>query len=296
MLFDNFEPDYTNILDASYNKKAKRLPLYEHIVSVEIMEKILNQKIKDLIKGDVYDKKEYFKAICSFWKKTGYDTVSYEGTVVDFIQQGQALCGIKTGIIKNESDLQNFDFKGVIEKYFDFYTEHFDILSDVMPKGMKIIGGVGNGVFEIAEDFVGYEGLCMMRVDEPEVYKKLFSNIGDMLCAIWKEILIRYKDIIAIPRFGDDLGYKSSTMLMPDDIRNLIIPEYKKIVSLIRSFDKPFLWHSCGCIFEIMEDILREVPITAKHSNEDQIAPITKWIDDYNERIGIFGGVDIGVL
>ena len=36
--------------------------------------------------------------------------------------------------------------------------------------------------------------------------------------------------------------------------------------------------------------------IDAKHSNEDQIAPFCRWIDDYSRQIGLFGGIDVNVL
>jgi len=53
--------------------------------------------------------------------------------------------------------------------------------------------------------------------------------------------------------------------------------------------------HSCGCIFEVMEDLIA-LGIDAKHSNEDQIAPFGRWIDLYNDRIGLFGGIDMNSL
>jgi len=40
----NFEPDYTNIVNAAKNIKPKRVPICEHIIAVEIMEQILNKK------------------------------------------------------------------------------------------------------------------------------------------------------------------------------------------------------------------------------------------------------------
>jgi uroporphyrinogen decarboxylase len=44
-----------------------------------------------------------------------------------------------------------------------------------------------------------------------------------------------------------------------------------------------------------MEDII-QLGIDAKHSNEDQIAPFDKWIELYNGRIGLFGGIDLNTL
>ena len=44
-----------------------------------------------------------------------------------------------------------------------------------------------------------------------------------------------------------------------------------------------------------MDDILAN-GIDAKHSNEDQIAPFSEWIDRYNDRIGLCGGFDMNML
>jgi uroporphyrinogen decarboxylase len=94
---------------------------------------------------------------------------------------------------------------------------------------------------------------------------------------------------------GDDLGFKTSTLLEPDTIRNHILPQYKRVIDLIHASGKKFLLHSCGNIFELMEDIIA-LGIDAKHSNEDEIAPFTSWIELYADRIGLFGGIDVNTL
>jgi uroporphyrinogen decarboxylase len=104
-----------------------------------------------------------------------------------------------------------------------------------------------------------------------------------------------YSDIFVFFRMGDDLGYKTSTMLSPDAIKTYILPQYKRVIDLVHAAGKKFLLHSCGCIFEVMDDIIA-LGIDAKHSNEDQIAPFDKWIDLYNEKIGLFGGIDVNIL
>lgn len=101
----------------------------------------------------------------------------------------------------------------------------------------------------------------------------------------------RYGDIYCVMRFGDDLGFKSTTLLPPDDIRAHIIPQYKAIIDTVHSYNKPFLLHSCGNIFDVMEDLIA-AGIDAKHSNEDQIAYFPVWVERYGDRIGNFGGID----
>jgi uroporphyrinogen decarboxylase len=57
----------------------------------------------------------------------------------------------------------------------------------------------------------------------------------------------------------------------------------------------PFLWHSCGKIFAVMDEMI-DLGIDAKHSNEDIIAPFDRWIELYGQRIGLLGGIDVDLL
>jgi uroporphyrinogen decarboxylase len=155
---------------------------------------------------------------------------------------------------------------------------------------------VGNGVFECVQDITGFEALCYIKYDDAELYEALFSKVGDVLVSVWERFLREFGVSYCVCRFGDDLGFKSNTLLDAEDIRKLIIPHYRRIVDLVHANGKPFLLHSCGCIFNVMDDIISGAGIDAKHSNEDVIAPWSRWIDDYGQRIGNFGGIDTDAL
>ncbi len=45
-----------------------------------------------------------------------------------------------------------------------------------------------------------------------------------------------------------------------------------------------------------MDEIIEVTGIDAKHSNEDGIAPFSRWVEDYGQRIGNFGGLDMDVI
>lgn len=289
---NRFAPDYTNILDAARNIEPKQIPLYEHIISEAVMEKILNKEFAQLILGDISDKREYFKNYTQFFKKMGYDTVSFERCIGLIMPGAGALGGHKEGVIKNRDDFNKYPWDEIPQIFFEAYSKDFELLDEVMPEGMKAIGGPGNGVFECVQDLVGYMELCYISVDDPELFSNLFIAVGNMMYKIWSEFLQRFGKTYAVCRFGDDLGFKTTTLIQPDYIRKHIIPQYKRIVELVHSFNKPFLLHSCGCIFDVMDDIINIAKIDAKHSNEDQIAPFSLWVDRYGDRIGNFGGVD----
>jgi len=74
-----------------------------------------------------------------------------------------------------------------------------------------------------------------------------------------------------------------------------VFPQYRRVIDLVHQAGRPFIYHSCGCIFEIMEDAIA-MGIDAKHSNEDAIAPFERWLNDYGERIGLLGGFDMDFL
>ena len=162
-----------------------------------------------------------------------------------------------------------------------------------MPDGMKAIGGVGNGVFEIVQDLVGYENLCIFSFEEPELYASLFEKVGQILYEIWQWFLKNYSDVYCVCRFGDDLGYKSNTLLSHEDIRKHIIPQYARIVDLVHQYGRPFLLHSCGKIFAVMEDlidagvdILNPIQPCSKDMNPVNLR------DTYRNGIVFHGGLD----
>ena len=286
-----FEPDYHHILDAACNRAPARLPLYEHIISLSLMEHILGEHFAHLYGGDESDKNAFFAQYCRFFREMGYDTVSFECCASSVFPGGGALGGHKKGVISTWEDYEKYPWDKLEELYFAAYDPVFDALRRNMPEGMKAIGGVGNGVFECVQDLVGYMDLCYMREDDPELYDALFCRVGQLLLDIWKRFLREYGDIYCVCRFGDDLGFKSNTLLPAEDIRRCVIPEYRKVIAEVHKAGKPFLLHSCGCIFNVMEDLI-QAGIDAKHSNEDQIALFPEWVEHYGDRIGNFGGID----
>ena len=291
-----FAPDYNNIVNAAENKVSARIPLYEHIISPLIMETIQGKKFADLADGNYQDKTEFFRHYCRFFMDAGYDTVSYECCTGAVMPGSGALGNHKEGVIKTRKDFDSYPWDSIPDMYFESYRDFFKALRETMPPGMKGIGGVGNGVFECVQDVVGYQELCYIKADDEDLYAALFAKVGEMLAKIWERFLREFGDLYCVCRFGDDLGYKSNTLLSTDDIRKLIIPQYRRIVELIHAQGKPFLFHCCGNIFNIMDDIISIAKIDAKHSNEDVISPYSRWINDYGSRIGNFGGLDTDVL
>ena len=291
---NDFQPDYNNLLDVLHNRKPKRLPLYEHIIDVPFVSKAIGKNL-EIQSNAPKDMVAYYSELIAFWKEMTYDGFAYEAAICEILPDHGAIKGGRPGPIQNRKDFENYPFDEVPKIFWDAYTPHLEAIRKVMPNGMKAYGGCGYGIFEASEDLVGYEYLCVMQYLDPDLFADIFKKIGDMFVTLWTEMIRRYDDIFVFYRMGDDLGFKSSTLLEPDTIRTHIIPQYKRVIDIIHGNGKKFLYHSCGNIFSIMDDVIN-VGIDAKHSNEDQIATFDKWIETYTDRIGLFGGIDVNTL
>ncbi|MCX7018066.1 MAG: hypothetical protein NTY46_03510 [Candidatus Sumerlaeota bacterium] len=293
----SFQPDYRHILDAAMNRKARRVPLYEHGFAPGIMEGILGKPFWQMLwEGDYADKVEGYRRFCEFGACCGYDAIPVEFGATYVVQGGLALCGRSPALFHGMDDIQHFHWDELAPRFTAVFEDHYRALAEALPPGMKAIGGIGNGIFETTQDFVPLMDLSFLMVDEPEAYALLWRKVGDLFADLWTWFLERHAGAFVVCRMGDDLGYKSATMLSPADIRRHIIPQYMRIVDLVHAKGKPFLFHSCGRIFDIMDDMIGQARIDAKHSNEAVIAPFREWLDRYNDRIGIFGGIDMDLL
>jgi hypothetical protein len=290
----DFQPDYRQIEMVLHNKRPDRLPLYEHHIDTPFIEKVLGKTIS--IEGNKSaDYEEYYRQIIGFWRDMTYDAFDYEAAICEVFPGHGAIMGGMKGPIQTRDDFNNYPFDDIPKIFWETYTPHLEAIRKVMPPGMKAFGGCGYGIFESSEDLVGYEYLAVLSYLDPDLFRDLFNRIGDLYEELWSEMIRKYSDLFVFYRMGDDLGFSNATLLEPDTIRHHIIPQYKRIINLAHNDNKKFLLHSCGNIFEIMEDIIN-VGIDAKHSNEDGIAPFEEWITRYNDRIGLFGGIDVNTI
>jgi uroporphyrinogen decarboxylase len=290
-----YEPDHTRISAACRNTGGPPFPLYEHNVSIEVVEVLLDRPLAALADGDETDRIEYFRAYAGCLASLGYDTVPFEGCVTELVQGGEALCGRAGALVKSVDDINAFDWNGTVDRYMKRFGPSFRALLEALPPGMKAHGGVGNGVFETVQDFVPLTDIAYMQIDDPEAWALLVQKVGDLMDAIWQRFLPEFGDAFAFFRFGDDLGFQSSVLIQPSEIIGKIIPQYKRVIQRVKSTGKPFLLHSCGAIAPVMDELIA-AGIDAKHSNEDNIAPFEYWTEEFGAQIGNFGGVDMNVL
>ncbi len=166
-----------------------------------------------------------------------------------------------------------------------------DTLAAALQPGMKLIPSGPGGVLENVMQLVGYESLCMLIADDPDLVQEIFDAVGSRL--------VRYYEIVSPhPMVGavisnDDWGFSTQTMLRPEQMRRYVFPWHKRIVEAIHDAGRPAILHSCGRLDDVMDDIIDDMRYDGKHSYEDKIMPVEDAYERWGRRIAILGGIDV---
>jgi uroporphyrinogen decarboxylase len=173
------------------------------------------------------------------------------------------------------------------------YGEHLQFMSSNLPEGMKIAAQAA--LYEpVMEWLLGYEGLFYGAHDQPDLVEAVFNTYGQLVYDSY--VIAASVDGVGVIWHGDDLGYKTATLLSPELLRKWVFPWFKKFGEIAHNNRKPLWYHCCGNKYEIMEDLIETVGVDALHAFEDACSPIIDYKKKYGKRIGLIGGIDIDKL
>jgi len=279
--------DFENVLKVLRRERPARPTLFEFFMN-EPLYRILAPEVPPSPDSGPIDKLRRLKLHA--FANAGYDYSVQHGSDFNFPGgefQLQATRSWNEGAVI--TDRESF------EKYNwpdpdDFDYGILDTLADEMPDGMKLIAYGPAGLLENIMQLVGFENLCMMLVDDPDLASEIFDAIGTRLVQHY-EICVQH-DAVGAVIGNDDWGFKTQTMLSPADMRRYVIPWHKKIVQVAHAAGKPAILHSCGNLAALMDDVI-DIGYDAKHSYEDIIQPVEDAYEQYHDRIAILGGIDL---
>ncbi len=168
-----------------------------------------------------------------------------------------------------------------------------DYLAGKMPEGMKAIS-FWYGIFEDLKRLMGIENMAIKSIEEPDLLDDILERLTELaVAAVDKAAAHPATGAIF---YGQDMGFNQSTLLSPDFLREHVLSRDRRIAEACHKHGKLFLYHSCGQVDALMEDLIQDVGIDAKHSFQDNIEPVEKTYEKYGRRIAILGGVDVDLL
>jgi len=280
------QPDFENILKVLSRKIPARPTLFEFFLNDTLYRKLAGPEISKMT-----DRLAHYRFLIHAFKNGGYDYATVHGSSFGF-QSGQR--NRVNTVSLNEGHV--ISDRNSFEKYpwpnpEDYDYSMLDDVEDELPNGMKLIVCGPGGVLENVITLTGFDNLCFMLYEDPELTSDIFDAVGSRLLRYY-EICGSFNTVGALIS-NDDWGFKTQPMLTPQQLRQYVFPWHKKIVEAIHAKGKPAILHSCGNFDSIMEDVICDLKYDGKHSFEDNILPVEEAYERFGGRISILGGIDL---
>ena len=167
--------------------------------------------------------------------------------------------------------------------------------SQNLPDDMCIIGSGLFGHFaEYITWLMGYETLCYALYDQRDLVQAIYQRVMELSVPALKQTLSF--DRVKVVWGSDDMGFRSGTLISPDDLREFVLPGHKRMAELCHAAGIPYILHSCGKLHTIMDELIDDVHIDGRHSFEDTIEPITAAKQRWGSRVALLGGLDLDFM
>lgn len=282
----NRQPNFNNLLKVLQKEVPDRFTLFEFFLNDEFYRILAGYD--QMPEGKLEQNRMKIKAFAA----AGYDYCTTYTSDFYFpsnaSNHGKASMSVNSAaVIFDRKSYENYEWPDPE----DFDTSHLETLKPDLPEGMKFIVAGPGGVLENVTFLLGYEGLCYLLADDPELVEKVFDQVGSRILKYY-EMALDYDSVGAFIS-NDDWGFNTQTMLSLSDMRKYVFKWHKKITDLIHSSGRPVIIHSCGQLASVYDDIINDMKYDGKHSYEDKIMPVEQAYEMLNPKIAVLGGLDL---
>lgn len=160
------------------------------------------------------------------------------------------------------------------------------------------VRGTDVGLFVLTGSFLcdayttifGFENFMCLLYDERELIEEVLERYTEYYVAI-AERLVQYD--LTFFYVGDDVAYKSGTIVSPDLLRELWAPRIQRIMAPAAARGLPILFHSDGNISELIPDLLA-MGVSALNPIEPYGMDIREIKRRYGRNLTLVGNLDVG--
>lgn len=281
------EPCFENLLRVLRRESTDRPVLFEFF---------LNNRLHRTLLGARYEEETSIRAQARNWIgaffEAGYDYAPFAGGwLFNFARKPRAhaqTSSLNDGVlITDRASFDAYAWPRVDQADFGLLK---DIEAD-LPHGMKLMVFTPDGLLENVIGLLGYDNLCLLLADDPQLVQDVFQRVGETLLAFYRRAM-EYLSV-GLAMVNDDWGFKTQPLLSPQTMREYVFPWHRAIVETVHAAGRPAVLHSCGQLERLMDGIIDDLRFDGKHSYEDAICPVEEAYRRWGHRIAILGGIDV---
>jgi len=280
---------YDRFMTALRREQPDRVPLWELLVNRPVIEKLYGPEVSYLD----FAAKEDLDGVCvaEDYRRTPLDDTHFRDEWGIIWGQGKADAPYPVEPpLKTEADLDRLVPP-------DPDADHrLKTLEEAVRrfKGDKAIVFLGHDAFEFACNLRGMDNLLMDYAVNPDLAHRVSRVVVDYK----KRVIERALDLGAdVALTGDDYAYRHGPMMSPLHFREFILPYLREIVDMAHAKGFPFIKHTDGNVWSIMDMMVYEAGI----DGIDPLEPIAgmdigQVKQKYGHRVCLCGNLDCTVI
>jgi len=284
------EPNFERLRTALLAGEPDRVPLLELAIDRSIQSAFLGRPVVTL------------EDVVEFHIRAGYDAVRLQPKIDMNPGKFQPREGMRiseasetdrerrwysegTGIITSMEDFERY----IWPRPEDVDYSPLEQAAKLIPDSMALIGQYGD-IFTWIWEMMGFETFSFAIYENPELIECMFEKVGSIVYNLFENMVTMEK--VKALWYSDDIAFKSGLLVSPELLRKYLFPWMKKIGELCRKYNVPFIYHSDGKLWDVMEDLL-DCGIHALHPIEPQAMDIREVKRRYGDRLCLIGNVDL---
>lgn len=141
------------------------------------------------------------------------------------------------------------------------------------------------------ESMISQADFYMDLMDEPELVGAFFHRMSDIMAAVAERLC--KMDITAL-YVMDDVAANSGLLMSPAQVREHILPHWKKVIDVAHAAGKPVFFHTDGKVTELYELFADELKVRMLNPLQPDLQDVGEFAAEYKGRTGIYGGLYTG--
>jgi uroporphyrinogen decarboxylase len=282
---DAAKPDKRRISAVFNHKLPDRVPNFEVLVDNPTLSYIMGRPIPDHTLDNI-PPEDYME----FARRIGQDVIGmcFYASPYRYEAADGSLKPLDFRITNRE------ELKRLVKPDISWLEERFALLD----RYEQAVKGTDTGLFVLLGSFFteaydtvfGFENfMCTLFDDMPLIEEVL--EIGAYYCEQIAKRVVQ-KDLTFF-YVGDDIAFKSTTLVNPKILRDIWIPRMKRVFQPALDKGIPILFHSDGNIQAMIPDMI-DLGISALNPIEPYGMEITEIKREYGRDIALVGNLDVG--